>query len=665
MYNNKNNKGKAILLYLISSFLGLCALFGGGYAVSKMAEYYLYVTLIVGCALIALLALTAIIVNSAYKKRKVDGPHGPVLGSIMYDKINNLSEPALICDETGKILWYNSFTQAGSGQKSPILGAQVKNFFSDTILNEDAAPETEFNGRNYLVERTKIQSGENSYLLLVLRDITETVTLNKFIRDNDKVVAYVIVDNLEELLQFEQEKYKEAAYEIEDIIHDWAMSFGGILKEYERDKYICIFNMEDLDKFVEDNFSILEKARNIKVGAGNIPVTISIGIANVEGTLLDKEKAAHGCLEMALQRGGDQAVVKVGDKVEFFGARTNTAQKRTKVKARVIASQLINLISSSHNVLIMSHKYPDYDAFGASIGIARLCKFCGANFNIVTDLKNQNVAKCVKFFASDNEYKGIFINSADGLDLVHSDTLLIVVDVNNIAMLESQDLVKSVQNIVYIDHHRKTADFETEPHISYIEPSASSASELVSEMLEQVLPSDNLKQNEANMLLAGISLDTKQFTKGTGTKTHGAAMFLKEHGAAYEHIQDLFKTSLHEYKQESHFGEIVEIYKDRMAIAINPNGTEQSDRVLAARVADNLLMVDGVAASFALVSINNTVHVSARSNGSINVQLILESLKGGGRFDAAGAQVQDESINSVLARLKKAIDNYITPGGTV
>lgn len=661
MYNSKNNKGRTTILYLIASLLALASLFGGGYAISLMPESYLFISILCGSALVLLLIAAAILVNAIYKKRKIDGPQGPVLGSIMYDKINSLSEPALICDLYGKILWYNKFTQMGSGQKSPILGSYVSNYFSNPIIDDDAPAEAIFNGRNYLVEKTKIKSADKQYLLVVLRDVTKTVNLETYIRNNEKVVAYIIVDNLEELLQFEQEKYREAATEIEVLVREWASSVGGILKEYERDKYIFIFNMEDLDKFVADKFDILDKVRDIRVGTGNLPVTISIGVAKIKGTLSEKEKAAHACLEMALQRGGDQAVVKIDDDVEFFGGRTNATQKRTRVRARVVASELINHIAAASNVIIMAHKFPDYDAFGASVGVARLAMFCGVKFNIVTNLKDQNIVKCLKFFNQDDNYKGVFVDGAQGLDLVRTDTLLIIVDVNNIAMFESSDIARAVQNVVIVDHHRKTAEFDNEPLISYIETSASSASELVSEMLEQVLPLETLQRNEANMLLAGISLDTKQFTKGTGTKTYASAMYLRDHGASYEDIQDLFKTSLREYKQESHFGEIIEIYRNCMAIALNPNGTEQSDRILAARVADNLLMVDGVAASFALVTIGNTVHISARSNGSINVQLILEELNGGGRYDAAGAQVQEDSISNVLLKLKSAIDNYIDP----
>ena len=662
MYNNgKNTRGRSAVLYIIASFFAFAALFGAGYAISKMPQSYLTITLSCACALILLLIISAVVVNLAYNKRKIDGPRGPVLGSIMYDEINSLSEPAFICDMPGKLLWYNSFTQLGSGQKSPILGSYASNFFSTSLTDETAPTETVFNERNYAVERTKIKSGDKLYYLIVLRDITELTALKKFITDNEKVVAYIIVDNLEELLQFEQEKYKTAATTIEELVRDWAQSVGGILKEYERDKYIFIFNSEDLEKFQNDKFDILDKVRDLRIGAGNIPVTISIGVAKIDGSLAEKEKAAHACLEMALQRGGDQAVVKIENDIEFYGGRTNAAQKRTKVRARVVASELINYIAASSNVIVMAHKFPDYDAFGASMGIARLCKFCGAKFNVVTNLKDTNIVKCMSFFNNDDDYKGVFIDGSEALDLVNSDTLLIVVDVNNLAMFENADIAKNVESIVIIDHHRKTAEFEKEPLISYIETSSSSASELVSEMLEQVLPAETLKQNEANMLLAGISLDTKQFTKGTGTKTYGAAMYLRDHGASYEDIQDLFKTSLRDYKQESHFGEIIEIYRNCMAIALNPNGSEQSDRILAARVADNLLMVDGVKASFTLVTVGNTVHISARSNGSINVQLILEELHGGGRYDAAGAQVKEENINTVLLRLKQAIDKYINP----
>jgi len=264
-------------------------------------------------------------------------------------------------------------------------------------------------------------------------------------------------------------------------------------------------------------------------------------------------------------------------------------------------------------------------------------------------------------FEDDEIYKGVFVDAAKGLDLVRSDTLLVVVDVNNPEMYESMDIADSVNDIVIIDHHRKTAEFKKQPLISYIEPASSSASELMAEILEQALPINTLQKNEANMLYAGIVLDTKQFSKGTGTKTYAAAMYLRDNNATYEKIENLFKKSVKEYKQEALFGGKLEPYRNCMVIAYNEHGTDaNSDRISASRVADELLMLEGIAASFTLVKVGNVVHISARSNGTINVQLILESLNGGGRFDAAGAQVKD-TIASTLIRLKAAIDAYINP----
>lgn len=654
------------LSFIICAFLAVAAISGAVVLAVQNPENRVVIVVFAIVVYIALCAFVIRLVEILRKKSEVKRPSGPVLGSIMYDTVNFSAEPALICDDFGKIIWFNKAAQTASGSSSSILGSKLGNIVSGQINDvtvDDKRHEfhTVLGGKNYTIERTKIKSGDKIYFLLMFRDVTELVNLKQFVRNDEKIVSYIIVDNLEELLQFEQERYREAAAKIETLIREWASSCGGIVKEYERDKYLFIFKAEDLDRFIQDKFDILDRVRDIRVGTGNISVTISIGVAKVKGELADKEKAAHIALDMALQRGGDQAVVKYDETVEFYGGRTNAVHKRTKVKARVVSNELINHIANAGNVLVMAHKYPDYDAFGASVGIARLAMFCGVRVNVVTSPKDPNIKRCMKLFSSDESYNGIFVDAAQGLDLVRSDTLLVIVDVNNIAMFESGDIASNVSNIVIVDHHRKTAEFEHAPLISYIEPSSSSASELVSEMLEQSLPPSTLHKSEANMLLAGISLDTKQFTKGTGTKTYAAAMYLRDNGASYEDIQDLFKTNIRDYKQEAAFGEKVEIYRHCMAIAVNPHGEESFDRVLAARVADNLLMVEEVAASFALVLIDDTVHISARSNGTVNVQLILEALKGGGRYDAAGAQVKTTSVQDALLQLKKAIDNYLDP----
>ena len=548
-----------------------------------------------------------------------------------------------------------------------MLGANINTVFPYEFFSENPAKRQKeirvsLNGESYRGEETKLATLNEVYYLLYLRNLSRQAELERLQRDKEKIVAYVVVDNLEALLQFEQEKYRETAAKVEKIIRSWAESVNGIIKEYEKDKYIAVFNMEDLDKFISDGFSLLDSVRDIRLGSGSIPVTLSIGVAKKsEANLAEMEKLAHMALDMALQRGGDQAVVKLEDEVLFFGGRTNAVQKRTKVRARVIANELANRITRASNVLIMGHAFPDYDAIGASVGMARLCKFCGTRVNIITNFKDIYVKKMLKHFESIEEYKNVFVDSSKGLDLVKADTLLIIVDVNNVNMFESKDVARMVDDIIIVDHHRQTAEFEKEPIISYIETSASSASEIVSEILEQALQLNSPLQAEANALYAGILLDTKHFTKGAGTKTPAAAMYLRDNGASYENIQDLFKSNIQDYKKEASFGEKIEIYRNCMAIALNSQGKDTTDRIMAAKVADNLLGLEDVAASFVLVQIDNVVHISARSNGTINVQLILEKLNGGGRYDAAGAQVKGSSVADTLFTLKEAIDAYINP----
>ena len=664
MYEKKEKLSiYSILSGIICLALGVVTAVLAVFWSARRPSSWLLIMIALGLIFVSLSICTFIALKVIERKRRVDGPSGPVLGSIMYDMVNTASEPALICDENKRIIWFNHFAQRASGISTSLLGKGLNVIMQNPLPDENDKKSserqiiTELAGQTYLVDVTRIHA-DKVYSLLMFRNITEQARLEKFVRDEDKVVSYVIVDNLEELVQFEQENYRSASSTIETIMREWASSVNGILKEYEKDKYIFIFRNEDLEKFVEDKFDILDKIRDVRVGGSAIPLTVSIGVAKVSGSLADKEKAAHIALDMALQRGGDQAVVKYDEAIAFFGGKTSTVHKKTKVKARVVGTKLASLMASASNVIIMGHKFPDYDAFGASVGLARFAMFCGVKVNIVTDPKNPNIKKCLKFFDGD-EYKGMFVDAARGLDLIKSETLLVIADVNNPAMFESIDIYNNVYNVVIVDHHRKTAESERNLAIEYIDPSSSSASELVSEMLEQTVPPSTLKRVEANMLLAGISLDTKQFTKGTGAKTYAAAMYLLTSNASYEGIQDLFKTSIVDYRQIAKFGQKVEVYRNSMAIAVNFEvGDSSADRSLAAKAADGLLGVEGVSASFALMQIEDTIHISARSNGSVNVQLILEKLKGGGRYDSAGAQLKSATIQQALLKLKHAIDSY-------
>ena len=666
MYN-KHQKMKKLRFSFYS--YGSCGIFAVVCFIlsSLLITKYPQSAIIIACvfAVLAICGCAGLLVmfNRIKRKSEMGKISGPVLGSIMYDTVNTASEPALICDDRSKIIWYNRYALEATGEAS-LLGTRldsVLEFGEEKEEEEKKFPEdVVLNGKNYLLDATKIRSNGTVYYLLKFRDVTEIVNLKKFIKDEDNAVAYIIIDNLDELMQFEQERYRESATQVEGFLREWAASVGGILKEYERDKYLFLFKNKDLEAFVKGKFEILDKVREIRVGMGNVPITVSIGVGKVKGDLSDRERAAHTALDLALQRGGDQAVVKYDDKIEYYGGLTNSLQKRTKVFTRVASTEILSHIASASNVIIMAHKYPDYDAFGASIGFARLAMYCGVKVNIVTDFKNANIKKCLKLIGDNKIYKGMFVDAASGLDLVSSDTLLILVDVNNPLMFESTDIYDNVYKIAVVDHHRKTAEFPKKPIFELIEPSASSASELVSEMLDFTLQESLLTPVEANMLLAGITLDTRNFTKGAGTKTFAAGMYLRDNGASYEAIQDLFKANITEYKQEALFGQKIEVYRHCMAIAANENGVDATDKILASRVADNLLMVEEVMASFALVQIGDSVHISARSNGTVNVQLILESLHGGGRYDAAGAVVRS-GMQQVLLMLKEAIDKYLDP----
>ena len=618
-----------------------------------------------------LLTISAIVVNSIFKKHKIDSLHQYELYSAIFSRIRDLEEPAFICDETGKVYWNNLYMQETRGRKSLVLGSYYSNFFDGDLINGTDLTEVNFEDKKYKVDRYSFPSNGQTYYLFIFRDITDKVKLEKELKDTDKIVAHIVIDNLEELLQFEPEKHRNVSAKVGDLIRKWANTVNGIVTEYERDKYIFFFDAQHLEtfrketldtkavqpgEFDEPGFNILKKVRNILVGAANVPVTLSIGIANVAGTIAEKERASHACLETALQRGGDQAVVRDSKGTKFYGAKCVATQRRSRVRARVVASELIKHIDAASNVIIMGHKFPDYDAIGAAIGIAKLCKRYGARYNIVTNLEDINFLN-VKTLLDENEWDGVFVHGALGLDLVKNDTLLVLVDVNSFNMLECSDILTRVDNYFIIDHHRKANEFHHEPIMAYIETSASSASELVTEMIEQVSPEDTLTPNDAKILFAGISLDTKQFTKNTGSKTYGAAMFLRDLGANYDSVADLFKSPLEDFKLEAKYSEDIEIYNDNIAIVKKVDNTTKADKILAAKVTDNLLKITNIEASFSLVKIDDVIYVSARSCGRVNVHLILEELGGGGHFNVAGGQF-NKTMKEVVESLKKAIDKH-------
>ncbi len=605
------------------------------------------------------------------KKHKAQGSEklAPVMGQIMFDAVVKMRSPVFICDEEERIVWYNTATESlvRTGLGENFYGKYVAELFGVTLaeLREDKSElglPFAYEDRRFTGRYNHIKTDDNDFALVVATETTGEEELAKQLADGELVVMYIYIDNLTEMMQYDSENYRMAATRTDEALRAWAEGCGGILKEYERDKYLFVTEKRVLHTCVARKFDVLDRVRAIRAGDSEIPMTISMGISDIQGSYADKERAAHAALDMALQRGGDQAVVKGDGNIDFYGGITKTVQKRTNVRSRMVSGELTSAMKKASNVLIMGHKYADYDSFGSCIGLARLAMYCGARVNVIVNPSDRSISGCREMLDGEEDFLGVFVDAALGMDLLETGTLLVVSDVNNVRQMESVDIFNRAGKVAIIDHHRKVAEFERDLEIEYIEPSASSASELVSEMLEQVLQKDELTPHEASLLLTGIILDTQKFTKNTGTRTFSAAMFLRDCDASPDAILHLDRTSLDDYMREGRFRQNVMIYRGVTAITCPQSDTGEggpADQVIAAKAANNLLTVSGIQASFALIRIGDTVHISARSHGNINVQLILEQLRGGGHYNAAGAQLAGVSMKEAVEMLKGAIDTQV------
>ena len=512
--------------------------------------------------------------------------------------------------------------------------------------------------REYEVDCHPLRAKSKTYYMLTFRDVTDLLDIRRKHRDELCAVGYIVLDNLDEIAQYVKVSYQSEARQVEQILKDWASSLGGILREYDRNRYVLLLSRRMLDSCVENKFEILDAIRDVRIGDDSMPITVSIGIATTGSSMAERERDALSSLDMALQRGGDQVVLKTESGNDFFGGKTKSQQKRTSGHARVIAAKLCAMIAASPNVLVMGHSNPDFDSIGACVGVAALCKYIGVDVKIVADTDSESFLACTGRLCNLPDYQSIFVDGVDGLAEISFGTLLIVVDANNFAILEAPEIANHSFKTAVIDHHIKKEEFANEPQLSYIDPSASSASELISEILEQSLPAGTLGKEEANLLMAGIMVDTKNFTRTVGTRTFAAALYLRGAGASTEYARTFFEEAFEDYHTEAQFGSEARIYREQIAITSLEGSGSGGDRVAAAKAADKLLTVRSVHAAFALIRIGEVVHISARSDGSINVQRILERIGGGGHFDVAGAALAQSELEDAEALLKSAIDAY-------
>ena len=578
-------------------------------------------------------------------------------GSVVF---KNSTAPVITFDGYGTILWYNEAMSEVLSSQESFVGKNISAIMEldEDFVNSDAST-VEINDFIFGVEGFAVSENDKGLYMAVLRDITRLTQTEKKYLDERVAVAYIAIDNVEDVLQYVHEKFADEVSKVDDKLKSWATSMNAIIKSYENDKYVMLMDSKCLDACIEDRFSILDDIRDSRVGDG-VSITVSMGISRKRGSLAERELDAKDAIDMALQRGGDQVVYKSEEGAVYFGGRTKAVYKRSNVRSRNYAAQLTALMARSDNVIVMGHRYGDFDSFGAAIGVARLALLCGAKANIAVDFRDKNLLPCIEMMQSAELYSQTFVDNAEGLDLIGPDTLVVLVDHNSLSRAQFSDIAQKAASIAVIDHHRKTDATAPTVKLSYIEPSASSACELVSEMLESAISSQNLSKEEADLLLAGILLDTKQFTRNTGTRTFGAAQYLRGAGANPSDVYGLFKTSPEDLSKEARFHTSITVYRGNIAISSCDGETDESFRIVASKAADKMLTLRGVEAAFALARIGDQIHISGRSTGNINVQLILEGVGGGGHFDVAGAQVTSDSIADVLEMLKASIDSYLS-----
>lgn len=565
------------------------------------------------------------------------------------------SYPVFVFDDAGTVLWYNAAAARILPEGESMVRRHIGEIFGDIPDTSVQTGTLTVGNLTYSVEAFPF--ADKGLTLMMLSDITKLDALRKKYEDERVAVAYLAIDNVEDVLQYVHEQFRGAVSAVDDRLKEWARQLHGVIKSYDNDKYIMFFDSACLDACIRDRFSILDEIRSIRLGDG-VSVTVSIGVSRMGDTLAERETAAREAIDLALQRGGDQAVFRCPEGTEYYGGRTKSVYRRSNVRSRTFTNQLTAMMARADNVLIMGHRYGDFDSFGACVGLCSLARRCGARANIAVDLHDANLQPCIRMMRTVGAYAQTFVDAGEALSLVKQDTLLIIADVNTLARTQFPNLADRVQTIVIVDHHRKIDKVDDKVKLSYVEPSASSACELVTEMLQTSVSSQNFAKEEADMLLAGILLDTKQFTRNTGTRTFGAAQYLRGAGAEPTDVYELFKTDPRDLSKEARFHTAIVMYHGNIAISACDGDADESYRVIASKAADKMLTLRGVEAAFTLVRIGDAIHISGRSCGTINVQLILEKLHGGGHFDVAGAQVSADSTLAVVEMLKTAIDDY-------
>lgn len=562
---------------------------------------------------------------------------------------------------TGEIVWANdAFAEISghfAGARHMRLGELAPTFETRWLIEG----RTEFPGelrmgRNaYHVFGSMIPSGAGQMMMLHFIDCTEFVQLRDAAETRHPALAIIAIDNYEELMKNATDSEKsDILAGIDKRLSAWTRDCSAVLRKYDRDKYIFIIENAELEKLASRKFTVLQDVRAIQNHEG-VVATLSIGVGKDGDTLAESYQYAGLAIDMALSRGGDQAVIKNRYTFEFYGGLSEEVEKRTKVKSRVVANALSQLIRDSSQVLVMGHRNSDMDAIGAAAGMVCAARVKNKPVHIVVDQNHTMATELIERLETLPEYKDVFISVEDAMIMCDYNTLLIVVDVNRPGYVESEALLQSINKVAVIDHHRRAADYIENAVVSLHEPYASSASELVSELLQYLVPTSGILTGEAEAMLAGIYLDTKGFSTRTGVRTFEAAAYLRRAGAEASDVKRLFQSSFDQYMERQKLISSARNCGQGVIFAVTD---EEVDRVAAAQAADELLSIIGTRASVVAFRRGADMVVSARAAGQVNVQLLMERLGGGGNHSAAGAQLPNTTPEEADRLITEAIDGY-------
>ncbi|MBQ4527382.1 MAG: DHH family phosphoesterase [Clostridia bacterium] len=519
--------------------------------------------------------------------------------------------------------------------------------------------EIKFNDNSYIVFGDIIYYDENNdddfYIVTYWYDNTKYDKLKLQHYSESFVSCVIVIDNYDDVMQSTNnaDKPQLTAF-MEESLDSIAQDANGILNKYEKDRYFLYIQKSYLDKMITDNFTFLEDFKKILAG-NKVAPTLSIGIGTDGQTLQQNDVYAYSALDMALGRGGDQVVIKDDDQFRFYGGKTQEVEKRTRVKARVVSQAMREIILDSKQIFIMGHKYADVDVLGSALGLYSIIRSLGKNAKIVMETYNQTVERYLNKY--NDLYSNIIVSKPYANEFITPDTLLLVVDTQKYSLVEEPALLDVTKNTIVIDHHRKSTDFIKDSLITYHEPYASSASELITEII-QYISETKLNKSEAEALYAGIFMDTKNFTFKTGVRTFEAASYLKRCGVDTIEVKKLFQINLNTFVKKWAIIEQASTYREKVAIAVCEKNDEDMQTVVA-QAADEMLNITNISSSFVICDMGDKIIISARSFGDINVQVITEKLGGGGHMTIAGAQLSDTTTDEVYEKLIKVIDEYL------